>query len=266
MAGNRFLEAAFSDRRKDFCFMPEIVNTELMDLHDYMVRESGFEHHSAASEMKICRMLQKGDMNAVDLCQSAFASPGEGRLATDTLTHIKYSYVCSVTLMTRFAIWGGMDERLAFYSSDLYIQQLENCMTGQEVKNLHREMLVYFVKHMDNLRNKHDYSEPVNKCIEYIYYHLHNRITVSMLAKHVDLNSDYLSTLFKREIGTPIIDYITEKRLSSAKCLLQRTDMSCSEIAHTLGFCSQSHFTYRFRKEFGITPKKYRMQMYKKPS
>lgn len=245
--------------------MDEIVNKMKMTLHDYMTRESGFEHHSIDSEAQLCRMLQEGNIDAVDFCQSLFGSPGEGRLARDPLTHIKYSYVCSVTLMTRFCIWGGMDEKEAFYSSDLYIQQLEKHMTVEGVKELHREMMIYFVKYMHNLKNKYDYSRPVTQCIDYIYYHLHDKLTVQTLAEHVNLSSSYLSTLFKKETGMPVIDYILERRLNSAKYLLQYTDMSCSDIAYTLVFGTQSHFTQMFHRKFGITPKQYRMQIPKNP-
>jgi len=201
----------------------------------------------------------------VDLCQSFFISPGEGRLASDPLTNIKYMHVCSVTMMTRYSIWGGMDEKEAFYSSDQFIQALERCPTVSDVIELHKQMMMYFVKYMDNLKNKHDYSRPVSQCIDYIYYHLHDKFTIKMLAEHVNLSPNYLSTLFKKETGMSVIDYILEKRLNSAKYLLQYTDMSCSDIAYTLVFGSQSHFTQMFRQKFGITPKKYRMQIQKSP-
>lgn len=243
--------------------MTEVVNMKKMVLHDYMTRESGFEHHTIDAETQLCQMLQEGNIDAVDLCQSTFGSPGEGRLAKDPLTHIKYSYVCSVTLMTRYSIWGGMDEKEAFYSSDLYIQQLEKCTTVNEVKELHREMMVFFVMYMNNLKNKYDYSRPVMQCIDYIYYHLHDKFNVKTLAEHVNLSPNYLSTLFKKETGMSVINYILEKRLNSAKYLLQYTDMSCLDIAYTLTFGSQSHFAQKFRQKFGITPKQYRTQIQK---
>lgn len=195
-----------------------------------------------------------------------FGSPGEGRLASDPLTNIKYQYVCSVVLETRYSIWGGMDEKEAYYSSDLYIQQLEQCSTAEEVIALHREMMTYFVKYMGNLKNKPHYSKSISQCIDYIYYHLHDRFKVKDLAECVGLNVNYLSTRFKKETGMSIIDYIIEKRLNSAANLLQYSDMSCSDIAYTLAFGSQSHFTQMFHKKFGITPKKYRMEISKNPA
>lgn len=243
--------------------MTDLINIDKMELHNYMIRESGAEHHNAGHEAQICRLLQEGNMDAVDLCQSFFISPGEGRLASDPLTNIKYMYVCSVTMMTRYSIWGGMDEKEAFYSSDLFIQMLEKCTEINEVIELHKQMMMYFVKHMDNLKNKHDYSKPVAQCIDYIYYHLHDKFTVKTLADFVNLSPSYLSTLFKKETDLSIIDYTLEKRLNSAKYLLQYSEMSCSDIAYTLTFGSQSHFTQMFRQKFGVTPKKYRMHIQK---
>lgn len=245
--------------------MSEVVNLKDMVLHDYMTRETGFEHHTIDSESLLCKIVQQGNLDAVDLCQRDFGSPGEGRLSKDYLTHIKYSYVCSVTITTRFSIWGGMDEKEAFYASDLYIQQLDKCTTPEQVIELNREMMMFFVMHMHNLKNKSNYSRPVAQCIDYIYYHLHEKLNVQMLAEHVTLSPNYLSTLFKKETGMSVVNYILERRLNSAKNLLHYSEMSCLDIAYSLSFGSQSHFAQMFRHKFGITPNQYRKQINQNP-
>ncbi len=70
------------------------------------------------------------------------------------------------------------------------------------------------------------------------------------------LSKDYLSQLFKKTTGLTVTEYIMKKRLSSAKQLLDR-DVSISDTAYALGFCSESYFISCFKKKYGITPKEY---------
>ena len=53
--------------------------------------------------------------------------------------------------------------------------------------------------------------------------------------------------------------YIAYQKLETAKNMLKNSDYTCSEIALILAYPSQSYFTECFRKELGVTPKKYRM-------
>ena len=62
-----------------------------------------------------------------------------------------------------------------------------------------------------------------------------------------------------------ISDYVIEKRLSLAKNLLRKTDMSIVEIAERSGFSYSSYFVRLFKKKTGITPQQYREQQAKEP-
>ena len=94
--------------------------------------------------------------------------------------------------------------------------------------------------------------------MDYIHYHLHEKITVAILAQRVHLNPTYLSELFKRETGTAISQYITDKRMEAAENMLKYSEYSFNEIAQILAYRSQSHFTKVFKKHSGMTPGEYR--------
>jgi len=70
-------------------------------------------------------------------------------------------------------------------------------------------------------------------------------------------SQSYVSHKFKDEVGMTLEKYIRIKKIEEAKKLLQ-TNMPLMDIASTLGFASQSHFTDVFKKEIGITPKQFR--------
>jgi len=53
--------------------------------------------------------------------------------------------------------------------------------------------------------------------MDFIYYHLQQPIRVVDLAEHVKMNPSYLSTLFKKEVGFSISDYVAKRRVEAAE-------------------------------------------------
>lgn len=70
-----------------------------------------------------------GDISAISESTRLWDSGLYGYLSDDPLKNAKYRFVTTITLATRFAIEGGMDEEDAYNASDLYIQDLDNCKT-----------------------------------------------------------------------------------------------------------------------------------------
>ena len=103
----------------------------------------------------------------------------------------------------------------------------------------------------------------VSLCLDYIYNHLHEAIPVQDLAGLTGLSPSYLSTLFKREMGQSISEYIMAKKMEAARNMLQYTEYSSAEISSILNFSSQSHFIRAFKRYAGETPKRYREKNYR---
>ena len=106
-------------------------------------------------------------------------------------------------------------------------------------------------------------SKPIVLCIDYIYSHIHNRITVKELAEHLNFSESYLSKLFHKEMGLPISQYILNLKIEKAKNLLQYSEYSIIDISNYLSFSSQSHFIQVFQKYTGLTPHKYRTKHFR---
>ncbi len=88
---------------------------------------------------------------------------------------------------------------------------------------------------------------------------IYNPISVKQVAKFANVNSDYLSILFKKEVGISLIEYIQRERIEEAKKLLTFTTYPLSDICASLNFSDQSYFTKNFLKKFtNETPGKYR--------
>ncbi len=94
--------------------------------------------------------------------------------------------------------------------------------------------------------------------LDYIYDHLHTRITITDLAAHVGRSPEHLSRLFHREIGQTITDYIRDMKLETAANMLQYSDWSVADISAILAFSSRSYFTQLFHHKYEVSPGEYR--------
>ena len=159
------------------------------------------------------------------------------------------------------------------YSSTLYIienklsDEVKDYLTENEIKvrpySTIEKDLKDFTGKMVLFKKSSILSKPVMQCVNYIYSHIKERITISTLADYTGLSENYLSRIFKQNLGVSISDYIREKKIEKATHLLRYSDKSLIDIANYLSFSSQSHFIKTFENFMGITPKKYRDKYYK---
>ena len=92
----------------------------------------------------------------------------------------------------------------------------------------------------------------------YLQEHLAEEINLSVLAEQFHLNPQYISQLFKSEIGVNFLAYLTNIRMEKAKKLLLSTSLSIAEVAEQSGYGDYRVFTKVFKKSEGITPSQYR--------
>ena len=78
------------------------------------------------------------------------------------------------------------------------------------------------------------------------------------LAEQFHLNPQYISQLFKSEIGVGFLTYLTNIRMEKAKKLLLSTSLSIAEVAEQSGYGDYRVFTKVFKKTEGSTPSQYR--------
>lgn len=221
-------------------------------------RENGRRHFADAEDMQLYELLRTGDPRAVNKAVRMFAMNSPNHVSDDPVRNFKYLFVASVTLACRAAIAGGMESETAYNVSDLFVRKMDQLESIEEIRMLHAEMFAFYTAEVARLDKKAVYAKPVVLCLDYIYEHLHEPIRVSSLAEFAGLNPSYLSTLFKKETGVSISEYVLAKRMEAAKNMLKFSSYSYAEIAAALAFSSQSHFTRVFKRQTGYTPKAYR--------
>lgn len=74
------------------------------------------------------------------------------------------------------------------------------------------------------------------------------------------ISPSYLSSLFKQDTGTTIVDYINSQRVDRAAVLLATTDRSIAAVAAAVGILDVNYFTKIFKKQLGTTSTQYRRE------
>lgn len=229
-------------------------------------REISNFHRPMEDEYAFYSAVRSGDLDAVqqNLALGHFSNPkGMGILSKNPLINIKYHFVVTTALITRYCVEGGMELEQAYRLSDFYILKMDSCTSEEAIAELHRKMVLDFTKKMYLLKKNAVISKPITLCIDYIYNHIHEKITVDILSEYVNLSNGYLSRLFKTEMGISISEYIREKKIENAQNLLKYSNYNLAEISNYLAFSSESHFIHVFEEIVGLTPKKYRDAYYR---
>jgi AraC-like DNA-binding protein len=103
-------------------------------------------------------------------------------------------------------------------------------------------------------------AEPVEiwKARKFIHEHSDEELSLTKVAKVVNISPNHLSDKFKEVTGVNFVDYIARTRTEKARELLQNSNPRISEIALAIGFQSLSQFNRVFKKLTGKSPSAYR--------
>ena len=101
-------------------------------------------------------------------------------------------------------------------------------------------------------------NQRVRDAYEYINENFMDDCSLEKIAASVHITPNYLHTIFTQQLGITPLAYVTHKRIERAKLHIMTGEKSMQEIALSLGFCSQSHFSKVFKSYCGITPVQYR--------
>src|SRR5688572_829885 len=99
--------------------------------------------------------------------------------------------------------------------------------------------------------------QKISAALQYIQSNAQD-LSIDKLAAVSHLSPYHFSRLFKQSTGLTPHQYVLHWRIEEGKRLLTRSELDLAEIAQRLGFRDQSHFTERFRKVTGATPKRWR--------
>jgi AraC family transcriptional regulator len=104
-------------------------------------------------------------------------------------------------------------------------------------------------------------TERLERVRAYVEAHLDDDLSLTVLADIACLSPYHFSRSFKQATGVGPGRYVMKQRLERAKRLLRCTHQSLVCIAQEAGFADQSHLTHIFRREIGVTPGRYRVEL-----
>lgn len=93
---------------------------------------------------------------------------------------------------------------------------------------------------------------------QFIETHYHQPINLGDIADSAGYSPAYLTQLSQNHTGRSIKSWITERRMTQARQLLQETAQSIKQIAQSSGYSDAGYFTRQFRKQHGVAPKAWR--------
>lgn len=138
-----------------------------------------------------------------------------------------------------------------------FANEIEQCTNELQLTKLSTDMIRKYCLLIHNHSVK-KYSDNIQDCVTYIDLHYNENLTLKKLSEHLNLNSSYLSTLFKKELGKTVTDYITQTRIKQALLLLNSTRQSMGDVANQCGFDDINYFSRIFKKYQGMSPSSYR--------
>lgn len=239
------------------------VNTIPKEISQSLFEQSkqGLVHTPYKDEIRLLSCVKEGDVGKLLEQVKPFMESGifVGEMSDDNLMQYKYMSVSTITLATRYAIQGGLDEHSAYNFSDNFIRNIDALKSTGEILSYLARQIIELTNAVKESKKRVKYSPHIRKSILYIDKHITQKISVKEIAQHCNISADYLSYLFKKEIGENLSSYILRQKLEMSKTLLWE-GYSKQQICSALSFCSQSYFISAFKKEFDITPNEYLAQ------
>ena len=105
-------------------------------------------------------------------------------------------------------------------------------------------------------------DDPVlRQALDYIDAHLSTSFGLSQIADDLELPAYRLGELFRRKLGRSVGREIMRQKILRARKLLEETEKPVKEIASETGFCNIAYFVNTFRREIGMTPRRYRSRL-----
>lgn len=98
----------------------------------------------------------------------------------------------------------------------------------------------------------------IAEVIQYIGSHYQDKITLEMIADHVNFSENYLCRVFRDQMGVSLIHYLNTVRMNKAAELIMKGHTYIKEIAALVGIGDQFYFSRMFKKQFGVSPTDYK--------
>lgn len=210
-----------------------------------------------AFENELMEAVSLGQIHKEKNFSHTFSTSVFEKRCSDPLRNAKNHCVIFNTLLRKAAEKGGVPPIYIDRISSMFAGKIEGAHATIELDTLMREMFRGYCRAVQQHSLK-KFSLLVQKVIMIVDHDLSADLSPGELAKSQNVSAGYLSTIFKKETGKTISEYIREKRIKHAASLISTTKMQIQAIAAQCGIIDVQYFSKIFKKQTGFTPKEYR--------
>lgn len=210
-----------------------------------------------AYENELMRAVSLGLTQRGEMLLTSFSSFAFERRLADPVRNLKNYAIIMNTLLRKAAEQGGVHPLYLDNRSSEYARKIEQITSDAAGYSLMMDMYRGYCR-LVRLHATGNYSLPVRKAIAHIDSDLNGELSLKTLAELQDINASYLSTLFKKETGQTLTDYVNQRRMQLAVQLLGGTNLQIQTVAQHCGIPDVNYFTKVFKKYVGKTPKQFR--------
>ncbi|MEG0154057.1 MAG: AraC family transcriptional regulator [Lachnospiraceae bacterium] len=167
------------------------------------------------------------------------------------------------------AFWYGKDTQNMYPLMRQLFFELEHHYTGYttQVETLLQQCIVKIVRNYEDRKISQSHFSPSNLVdrkyliVEECFLYNYETITLKNLSKRLGLSTRQTERFLNEYYNKTFSQKKTEAKMSMAKILLNDDTMNISHIAVQLNYSSVEHFSYAFKKYYGITPRQYRAKI-----
>lgn len=188
---------------------------------------------------------------------SSFADSAFEKRLNDPVRNLKNYGIIMNTLLRKAAERGGVHPVYLDKISSRFAVQIEALSTAEQIRNLMTDMFRDYCKLVKKHTTK-GYSPIVKRAVVAIESDPSAEMNLHVLAEKLRVSNGYLSTIFKKETGKTVTQYIREKRLSYAEHLLKSTNLQIQTVALHCGMVDVQYFSKLFKRHTGKTPSQFR--------
>ena len=143
------------------------------------------------------------------------------------------------------------------------IRQMENEYVQQNVGYMEllrcylTQVLVLAVRASENAERSRVRHRATASVVEYLQQNYAQPLSLDAISSRFGYTPQYLSSLFHKDTGTTIQDFLQRLRVEEA-CKRMDSNLSLTELAQAVGYNDTKHFSKIFRKHKGVSPREYR--------
>lgn len=241
------LNAISKQLRRELVHSLVFAKSNILNRKDSCTPETDAERKFTTETAKVIEAVAQKRYEQFAEELSALLSSWESRDATQ--------YVIQQTL---FRILSGFGEHGLERQIDLEMS-VSHSLSYTELKTNISKLFDELFKSLSSMADKSvQLSTIVGQVEQYLKKNFRETITLHSLSQEFRLVPNYLSVVFKREIGTTPIEYLMEYRIREAKRIMdERPHMLLKQVAAEVGYPDQLYFSRVFKKLTGQSPSEY---------